>query len=84
MQTAMFEAELDRLIALGAREPVAVMCAEAVWWRCHRALVADALVARGEPVLHIHTPQRAEPHVLREFARVENGRVTYPGEPELF
>ena len=84
MQTAMFEAELDRLIALGAREPIAVMCAEAVWWRCHRALIADALVARGEPVLHIHTPQRAEPHVLREFARVENGRVTYPGEPELF
>ena len=60
------------------------MCAEAVWWRCHRSLIADALVARGEPVLHILTPERAEPHTLRDFARVENGRVTYPGEPELF
>jgi uncharacterized protein (DUF488 family) len=84
MQSAMFAAELDRLIALGHREPVAVMCAEAVWWRCHRSLIADALVARGEPVLHILTSERAEPHTLREFARVENGRVTYPGEPELF
>jgi len=60
------------------------MCAEAVWWRCHRSLIADALVARGEPVLHILTPERAESHVLRDFARVENGRVMYPGEPELF
>ena len=84
MQTAMFAAELDRLLALGQREPVAVMCAEAVWWRCHRSLIADALVARGEPVRHILTPARAEPHVLREFARVDGGRVTYPGEPELF
>ncbi len=84
MQSDMFAAELDRLVALGHREHVAIMCAEAVWWRCHRSLIADALVARGEPVLHILTPARAEPHVLRDFARVENGRVTYPGEPELF
>ena len=84
MQTAMFAAELDRLVALGRREPAAIMCAEAVWWRCHRSLIADALVARGEPVLHILTPERAEPHVLRDFARVDDGRVTYPGEPELF
>src|SRR5438067_9950257 len=84
MQTDMFTVELDRLLALGRRESVAIMCAEAVWWRCHRSLIADALVARGEPVLHILTPERAEPHVLRDFARVENGRVTYPGAPELF
>jgi uncharacterized protein (DUF488 family) len=84
MQTAMFAAEVDRLIALAHREPVAIMCAEAVWWRCHRSLIADALVARGEPVLHILTRARAEPHRLREFARVQAGRVTYPGEPELF
>jgi uncharacterized protein (DUF488 family) len=84
MQTDMFAAELDRLVALVRRERVAVMCAEAVWWRCHRSLIADALVARGECVLHILTPERAEPHALRDFARVENGRVTYPGEPELF
>ena len=84
MQSDMFAAELDRLLALGRRERVAIMCAEAVWWRCHRSLIADALVARGEPVLHILTPERAEPHALRAFARVENGRVTYPGEPGLF
>ena len=84
MQTDEFAHELDALVALGMRERVAIMCAEAVWWRCHRSLIADALVARGEPVLHILTPERAEPHVLRDFARVADGRVTYPGEPELF
>jgi uncharacterized protein (DUF488 family) len=84
MQSDMFAAELERLIALGRGERVAIMCAEAVWWRCHRSLIADALVARGEPVLHILTPGQAQPHVLRDFARVESGRVTYPGEPELF
>jgi uncharacterized protein (DUF488 family) len=84
MQTPAFAEELDRLLALGRERPVAIMCAEAVWWQCHRSLIADALVARGEPVLHILTPQRAEPHALRDFARVEAGRVSYPGEPELF
>ena len=84
MQTDEFARELEGLLALAARQRVAIMCAEAVWWRCHRSLIADALVARGESVLHILTLERAEPHVLREFARVENGRVTYPGDPELF
>jgi len=84
MQTDMFAAELTRLVDMAHREHVAIMCAEAVWWRCHRSLIADALVARGEPVVHILTPERAEPHVLRDFARVHDGRVTYPGKPELF
>jgi uncharacterized protein (DUF488 family) len=84
MQTEEFAQQLDALLDLARRERVAIMCAEAVWWRCHRALIADALVARGEPVLHILTREQAEPHVLRDFARVEKGRVTYPGEPELF
>ena len=84
MQTDEFARELDALLALGTRARPAIMCAEAVWWRCHRSLIADALVARGEPVLHILTPERAEPHTLRDFARVERGRVTYPGEPQLF
>jgi len=83
MQSDMFAGELDRLLSLGRRERVAIMCTEAVWWRCHRSLIADALVGRGEPVLHILTPERAEPHVLRDFARVDDGRVTYPVEPEL-
>ena len=84
MQTEEFARELDALLALGTRERLAIMCAEAVWWRCHRSLIADAVVARGEPVLHILTPERADPHTLRDFARVDNGRVSYPGEPELF
>jgi uncharacterized protein (DUF488 family) len=85
MQTEPFAAALEALVALGRQRRVAIMCAEAVWWRCHRSLIADALVARGEPVLHIITASRAEPHRLRDFARVgKDGRVTYPGPPELF
>jgi uncharacterized protein (DUF488 family) len=84
MQTPEFAAELDRLLDLGRARRVAIMCAEAYWMRCHRSLIADALVARDEPVLHIVTPDRAEPHRLRDFARVSAGKVSYPGEPELF
>ncbi len=56
------------------------MCAEAVPWRCHRSLVADALVARGVPVEHILSATRAQPHTLTPWARVEGESVTYPGE----
>ncbi|HEY7521494.1 MAG TPA: DUF488 domain-containing protein [Methylomirabilota bacterium] len=84
MQTPEFAAELERLLGLGRARRVAIMCAEAYWLRCHRSLIADALVARGETVLHIVGPDRAEPHRLRDFARVDDGRVSYPGEPELF
>ena len=84
MQTREFATELDGLLQLGRTRRVAVMCAEASWMHCHRSLIADALVARGEPVAHIVTPDRAEPHRLRDFARVEAGTVSYPGEPELF
>lgn len=84
MQTAEFAAALTELVELGRQRSTAIMCAEAYWRRCHRALVADALVARGEPVFHIVTAARAEPHRLPDFARVEAATVTYPGEPELF
>jgi uncharacterized protein (DUF488 family) len=82
MQTPEFAAGLRDLRAL-AREagPLAFMCAEAVPWRCHRSLVADALTARGDAVYHIIGPDRATLHVLTPWARVEGGRVTYPGEP---
>jgi uncharacterized protein (DUF488 family) len=80
METPEFAASLRELRAL-AREagPVAVMCAEAVPWRCHRSLVADALVARGDEVLHIMGRAKAHPHTLTPWARVEDGRVSYPG-----
>jgi uncharacterized protein (DUF488 family) len=84
MQTDEFAAELERLMDLGRARPVAIMCAEADFRHCHRSLIADAVLARGEPVLHILRPERAEPHRLRAFARVDGGTVSYPGEPELF
>jgi uncharacterized protein (DUF488 family) len=55
------------------------MCAEAVPWRCHRSLIADALVARGVVVRHILSSGRADAHRLTSFARVHDGRVSYPG-----
>jgi Domain of unknown function DUF488 len=78
MQTAEFEQALRRLLDLYADKRCAMMCAEAVPWRCHRSLVADALVARGVPVEHILSDSRSEIHSLTPFARIENGRVTYP------
>ena len=78
MQTSEFEEGLQRLIALARQEQAAVMCAEAVPWRCHRSLIADALIVRGIPVKHIMSRTRAEPHALTSFAHVGGTRVTYP------
>ncbi|HET9986670.1 MAG TPA: DUF488 domain-containing protein [Longimicrobiales bacterium] len=81
MATPGFQAALDRLIERAERETQAIMCAEAVPWRCHRSLTADALVARGVDVAHIVGPGRAEPHLLNPAARVgAGGSVTYPPE----
>lgn len=80
MATDAFRQALDELLAAAARAPTAVMCAEAVWWRCHRRLVADALTVRGVEVRHIVGEGLAERHVLTEFARVgEDRRLSYPG-----
>jgi uncharacterized protein DUF488 len=78
MQSGDFENALEGLLHLCARERCAVMCAEAVPWRCHRSLLADALVARGLAVEHILTGRRREVHNLTPFARIQNERVTYP------
>jgi uncharacterized protein (DUF488 family) len=79
MQTPEFTAAIDSLIELGNRTQVAIMCAEAVPWRCHRSLVADALSARGIPVEDILSAGRRQPHKLTPFAKVEGARVWYPG-----
>jgi uncharacterized protein (DUF488 family) len=79
MQTPAFQEAVGRLEALAATIPTTVMCAEAVWWQCHRQLIADALVARGHVVRHIMSRESAPPHVLTSFARVIDGRVDYPG-----
>ncbi len=78
METPEFAAALEELRARDAG-PAAVMCAEAVPWRCHRSLVADALVARGDTVLHIMGPEKAHPHTLTPWARVDGRRVSDPG-----
>jgi uncharacterized protein (DUF488 family) len=78
MSTDEFEAGLVDLHECCDRGPVALMCAEAVPWRCHRSLIADALLARGARVDHISGVGRAKAHRLTPFAQVDAGRVTYP------
>src|SRR5690242_2491761 len=79
--TASFSSGLNQLIALGREQRCAMMCSEAVWWRCHRRIVADHLIARGERVFHLMGANRVEPAKLTEGARVqENGVVIYPVE----
>lgn len=78
MDTPAFADGLEALIALGARERVCVMCAEAQPWRCHRSLIADALIARGLAVEHIMGAGRRRPHRLPAFARLVGAKVTYP------
>jgi uncharacterized protein (DUF488 family) len=79
MQTSAFTGSLVDLIEWSKAAPTAVMCAEAVWWQCHRQLIADALVARGIDVRHITSPKAAAAHALTSFARVDRGHVSYPG-----
>jgi uncharacterized protein (DUF488 family) len=83
MATSEFEAALDELIARARGTRLAVMCAEADFMQCHRRLIADALVARGVEVLHIRGTDPAIPHTVTPGARVEGGKVTYPGD-DLF
>jgi uncharacterized protein (DUF488 family) len=78
MLTTDFRHGLEELHALARRGPVAILCAEALPWRCHRSLIADALAARGVTVRNIETARRARPHVLTPFAHVDRTRVTYP------
>ena len=80
MQTPEFVASLDSLVALARQQQIALMCAEAVPWRCHRSLIADALVVRGIQVEHIMNKTRRQAHSLTSFAHVEGTRITYPPE----
>jgi uncharacterized protein (DUF488 family) len=81
MDTAEFARALDEVVAWAAARPAALVCAEAVPWRCHRSLIADALVARGLSVRDILSPTRADPHRLHPCARVDGLRLTYPPPP---
>ncbi len=78
MQTDEFEQSLQELLALAKEKRIAIMCAEAVPWRCHRSLIADALTVRGYEVKHISSPTHATPHKLTNFAKVKGKELTYP------
>jgi len=80
MQTPAFAEALERLVELAEQKPTAIMCAEAVPWRCHRSLIADALTARGYEVRDIMSVTNAKLHVLMPMARVHGRQVTYPVE----
>jgi uncharacterized protein (DUF488 family) len=80
MQTDEFQDALEGLIHLSRRKRVAIMCAEAVPWRCHRSLVADALWVRGIPVVEILSESSYRMHTLTPFAHVEGARITYPSD----
>jgi len=81
MQTPAFAESLASLIELADPAPTVIMCAEAVPWRCHRSLIADALAARGIDVEHIFTATSRKPHTYTPFARIEGESVTYPALP---
>jgi uncharacterized protein (DUF488 family) len=76
MATEAFQSAVDRLLESDA--PTAIMCAEAVPWRCHRNLTSDELVRRGVEVIHILGSGSAQPHALNPMARIERDRVIYP------
>ena len=78
MQTPAFAQDLEGLLSFADDRRVAVMCAEAKWWQCHRQLIADALSARGIDVRHILSPGAPAPHELTSFARVTGSAVSYP------
>lgn len=89
MQTGPFWQGLAQLMDLATGQRTALMCAEAVPWRCHRLLLSDALSSRGWTVRHILTAEKADPHTMTPFAQVQNDRVLYPAgntsaRPSLF
>jgi uncharacterized protein (DUF488 family) len=86
METPELEQSLTSLIRLARQRPTAITCAEAVPWRCHRSLIADALAARGLRVTHVLGPRHATEHVLTPWARLDGAHIRYAapdGTPEL-
>jgi uncharacterized protein (DUF488 family) len=78
MQTENFEESLDRLMLAAAKKTTTIMCAEAVPWRCHRSLIADALLVRGLDVRHIMTVTSDREHTMTPWAKVSGKKITYP------
>jgi len=84
METEEFHKGIDRLLDVGGETgATAIMCAEAVWWRCHRSLIADYLKSRGMEVIHILGANKVEPHPYTSAARIVNGELSYRPESLL-
>jgi uncharacterized protein (DUF488 family) len=82
MQTSEFAKALARLEQLARAHRTAIMCAEVLWWQCHRALIADALKVRGWLVLHIQTPDKdPQGHPYTSAAKILDGKLSYQGNP---
>jgi len=79
MEALEFKEGVDELLELARGRRTAIMCAEAVWWRCHRGLIADYLKALGAEVIHIVDRSRLEPHPYTDAARIIDGRLSYSG-----
>jgi uncharacterized protein (DUF488 family) len=79
METEEFKRGVEELLELAAEKRVAIMCAEAVWWRCHRSLVSDYLKAEGHEVLHILNKEKVEEHPFTSAARLVDGKLSYKG-----
>jgi uncharacterized protein (DUF488 family) len=81
METEQFQQGIQRLLDVAAEaEPTAIMCAEAVWWRCHRALISDFLKARGIEVVHILDANKTDPHPFTSAAHLVDGALSYASE----
>ena len=77
MSSEEFARGYERLTSLARESRTAFMCAETLWWRCHRRLVADRLTVDGWTVTHLFAPGKSEPHVLWDAARIDNGNLVY-------
>jgi uncharacterized protein (DUF488 family) len=84
MLTDEFRQGVAKLLAIAGNRRTAIMCAEALFWQCHRRLVSDYLLATGVSVQHIFPNGELKPHCLTQGAKVVNGAVAYPGQPTLF
>ncbi len=84
MQTAEFREGVKKLLDIGRERRTAMMCAEGLWWQCHRRLVSDYLLASQIPVEHILPDGKVKPHAMTPEARVAGGRVSYPAPKGLF
>jgi uncharacterized protein (DUF488 family) len=79
METEEFKTGVEELLELASEKRVAIMCAEAVWWRCHRSLISDWLKAEGHEVIHILDERKSDEHPYTSAARVIDGRLSYKG-----